>query len=70
MDRKEVALLVLREVEGYDRIIVAPVLEDWVNDNPFRKQDRHRLLILLDHLERVRDRAEFAELIEAVRGAL
>lgn len=70
LSRKTVALLVLAGIKGYDLVIVAPVLEDWAEGRPFRTEDRHRVLILSDHLEAVKDRAEFAELIEAVRGAL
>lgn len=70
MDRKQVANLVLNTIVGYDRVIVAPVLEDWVEGRAFRKEDRHRLLILADHLEPICHEQGVAELIEAVRGSL
>ena len=71
--REEIAAIVMQYVEGYDRVIVAPVLEDWVGGNPFRAEDRHRLLILSDYLasmNRDNDRPELEPLIQAVKGAI
>lgn len=70
MDRKQIANFVLNTIVGYDRIIVAPVLEDWCEGRAFRKEDRHRLLILSDHLAPIIHEHGVPELAEAVRGAL
>ncbi len=73
--KEATASSVLTEARGYDRTVIGPVLQDWIEGKPFRPEDRHRVLILSDILTRMtQDEAPqslgMADLIAAVWGYL
>ena len=54
MTKNQAAAIVLDHIEDYDRTIVTPVLQDWIEGRDFRRQDRHRVAVLQKHLYEIR----------------
>lgn len=57
----QAAALILSMVPGYDKTVVQPVLQDWAEGKDFRRQDRHRVVILQDYLHEMRNQASLPE---------